>query len=288
MILENTHVAARLVHRNFEREVAQAGDTIRTRKPTKFSVNNMANSAGATLTVQTPDSANVNITLDQHKHVAWRLTDRDMATSMKNLIEEYMEPSVSPLAEQIDSDLLGTSCLTSSSIAKTTLTGAAVALGDFAKVRGVLRGQQVPFTRVNGMSQVHGVLGVQHEVEALQVSELVTANQSGNSPPPTQTGYINQIYGMNIFADQTVPDGASSLVDQSCWFHKNAAALVTRPLEQPPAEMGVRSAVVDRDGFGLRVIMSYDHLRLGWLISLDILYGFKLLDVLLATVLADV
>lgn len=288
MILENSHVAAMLVHRDFDDEVAQAGDTINTRKPTKFSVNTMSNSAGATLNVQSVDATNVQVTLDQHQHVAWRLSDRDMGTAIKNLVEEFLEPSVSPMAEKIDSDLLGTSGLTSAGIAVVNPGAASLAFGDFATVRGKLREQQCPFTRMNGVSPVHMILGTQHETEALKITELVQANTSGNSPPPLTTGFINTIFGMNIFADQTVPTGSTTTDYQSVAFHRNAVTLVTRPLESPPTDLGVRSAVVQRDGFGLRVIMSYDHLRLGWLVSLDILYGFKLLDANLAAVLGDI
>lgn len=286
MILENSHVAANLVHRNFEDEVAQFGDVINTRKPTKFTVNDMNHTLTATLTPQEAQATLVSITLDRHKEVSWRLTDRDMATSIKNLIDEFMEPAISPIAEQIDSDILSsTDGLTASGFGTTAGTSTQLVFGDFSQVRQTLRGKQVPLRGVGGQPTVSIVLGTEHEGEILRVTEFVQANTFGNNPPALQTGYLGQVFGMNVFADQTVPSSTSTGAKNSPAFHRNALAYVSRPLEQPPADLGVRSAVVSRDGTGLRVIMSYDHLRLGWLISVDILYGIQILDNQLGTVL---
>jgi len=293
MVLQNTHVAANLVHRNFESEVAQYGDTIHTRKPSKFTVNDMAYSEDATLAPQTAQATNVTITLDKHREVSWRLTDRDMATSIKNLVSEFMEPAIIPMAEKIDGDLLGIDGgLCDNSFARVTASSAsALAIGDFAAVRAKMRSQQVPLRGANGQPSVSGVLGVDHEQQILTVTEFVQANTFGKNPPALATGFLTQVYGMALYADQTVPSisaaDSDGVDDQSPFFHRNALAYVSRPLEQPPSDLGVRSAVVSRDGTGLRVVMSYDHLRLGWLISIDILYGFKILDTSLGCVLSD-
>ena len=59
-------------------------------------------------------------------------------------------------------------------------------------------------------------------------------------------------------------------------FHKNAFALVSRPLEQP---MGGASSYVTNigNGINLRVVMSYDQNTKTNLISFDVLYGIKTL-----------
>ena len=58
-------------------------------------------------------------------------------------------------------------------------------------------------------------------------------------------------------------------------FHRNAIAMVTRPLELP---MGNKNAaIVQHNGLGIRVVFDYDTNTKTDFVSLDILYGIKLL-----------
>jgi hypothetical protein len=284
IVLQNTHVVANLVHRNFENEVAQKGDVVHTRQPTTGTVKSLTNNAA--ITVATLGATDVSITLDKHKYTAFRVSDRDMSTSIKNLVQEFIEPYTIPIAKQVDDDLLGSSGLTNSGITSQTATasGGPIDLGDFANVRGVLRAAQCPIIRPE---YVHGVLGTDHETEALKVEELVQANTYGEQNNPTiKTGFLGNVYGMSIFADQGVPTGATTTENQSVFFHKNAMALVTRPLEKPMSGEA-RTAIVQKDGVGIRVIMSYDHAYLSTLVTYDLLYGIKLLNSSLAVILTD-
>ncbi len=66
-------------------------------------------------------------------------------------------------------------------------------------------------------------------------------------------------------------------------FHKNAFALVTRPLAQP---MGAaKSAIVSYDGFGLRVVYDYDIQTKTDTVSIDMVCGVATLDRDLAAVI---
>ena len=66
-------------------------------------------------------------------------------------------------------------------------------------------------------------------------------------------------------------------------FHKDALALVTRPLVLPPAASGAMSAVVNNGSMGLRVVMQYDSECGGMRVNVDILAGIALLNEDLAT-----
>jgi len=59
---------------------------------------------------------------------------------------------------------------------------------------------------------------------------------------------------------------------------KGAIALVSRPLVQPPSSTGVRSAVVSYNGLALRVTITYNGTSQGILVTIDCLYGVKILD----------
>jgi hypothetical protein len=68
-------------------------------------------------------------------------------------------------------------------------------------------------------------------------------------------------------------------------FHRDALALVTRPLATPSAQMGVMSHVGAYNGIAMRVTMQYDIQEGGTVVNLDILAGVAVLDTDLAVVL---
>lgn len=74
------------------------------------------------------------------------------------------------------------------------------------------------------------------------------------------------------------PKGSMNLA-----FHRDAIALVTRPLALPNA--GVQAGVSNYNGIGMRVLMQYDINAGGTIVNCDILAGVAVLDPLLAVVL---
>jgi hypothetical protein len=61
-------------------------------------------------------------------------------------------------------------------------------------------------------------------------------------------------------------------------FHRNAIALVTRPLALPHPTAGVAAAVQDFNGIGMRVLMQYDINAGGTIVNCDVLAGVAVLD----------
>lgn len=72
------------------------------------------------------------------------------------------------------------------------------------------------------------------------------------------------------------PYGAMNLA-----FHRDALALITRPLALPDSRMGVLAAVVPYNGIGMRVLMQYDINAGGTIVNCDILAGVAVLNALL-------
>ena len=73
--------------------------------------------------------------------------------------------------------------------------------------------------------------------------------------------------------------------DLNLAFHRNALALVTRPLALPNTALGVSSAVADMGGLSIRVTMQYDSVKQGTRVTCDLLSGVALLDVNMACLL---
>lgn len=68
-------------------------------------------------------------------------------------------------------------------------------------------------------------------------------------------------------------------------FHRNALALVTRPLALPMQGTGARAGVANYNGLSMRVVMTYDGNKQGTLVTLDSLLGIAKLDARLGAVL---
>jgi hypothetical protein len=83
--------------------------------------------------------------------------------------------------------------------------------------------------------------------------------------------------GIDVFPG---PGGSFNLC-----FHRDAIALVTRPLALPSGALGVRSQVGVYNNVAMRVTMQYDVHAQGTVVTLDILCGVKQLDARLGCVL---
>lgn len=68
-------------------------------------------------------------------------------------------------------------------------------------------------------------------------------------------------------------------------FSRNAIALVTRPLAMPRQGTGALAAVMNVNGVGLRVVITYDGIKQGTLVTLDCLLGVKVMDTDLGAVM---
>ena len=68
-------------------------------------------------------------------------------------------------------------------------------------------------------------------------------------------------------------------------FHREALALVSRPLALPSADMGVRSQVAVHNDVSMRVAMQYDIAQQGTVVTLDLLAGVAILDTDLGVVM---
>jgi hypothetical protein len=104
-ILESQMVAARLVHRDFENELASFGDVVNTRRPVGFTAKRKVD--GDTVTVQDARTTNIAVPLDQHLHVSFLIKDGEESKSMQSLIDFHLIPAMTAMAEQLDRIVLG-------------------------------------------------------------------------------------------------------------------------------------------------------------------------------------
>jgi hypothetical protein len=107
MQLENTMVAANLVHRAYENEYSQpvngnrVGASVSIRKPVRYTVRD-----GAVAQAQDTQEAYTSITIDKQKGVDLQFTSQQLTLDIEDFGERYLKPAMSQLANQVDMDIL--------------------------------------------------------------------------------------------------------------------------------------------------------------------------------------
>jgi hypothetical protein len=134
-----------------------------------------------------------------------------------------------------------------------------IQLDGFASGLGPVTGQIVSFGTTNGSDRHTYTIIETTTVSATEVSVLLDRPLSATVSD----------------GDLAFPGLAGSL---NLAFHRNAIALVTRPLALPNTALGVRSAVGSYNDVAMRVSMQYDISSMGTIVTLDLLCGVKVLD----------
>ena len=125
---------------------------------------------------------------------------------------------------------------------------------------------------------------------APQVGQMVTFGDSTTSAVYTIIG-VNALVGVTLDRplDAAISDGDAVCIgpagSYNFAFHRNAIALVSRPLALPRRGAGALSAVAEHDGIAIRVTITYDGRRQGHLVTVDFLCGVKTLDSRLGAVM---
>lgn len=273
MVLRNNAVMSKLVHRDYSSEFAAVGDTITIRKPAKFAANEFTDK----ITVQDATEDSVSVKMDKLLDVSFSVTSKQMALDIKDFSKQLLVPAMQAFNDKIDKYLLA---LEADVTNRVPHADGPIAPADMIAARKMLTEHAVP------MTDRRFVVGADAEADLLGNELFVSAEKVGDTGTTLREASLGRKFGMDIYVDQnvaTVEDEAP--YTPSIAFHKNAFALVTRPLALPKGAK--EAAIVDYDGFGLRVVYDYDIETKTDIVSIDMLCGVKLLDDALAAVIAD-
>ena len=100
MQFKNALGFTRTANRQYDTEFGKArkiGDTINVRKPQRFTV-----SDGAAVSKQAVVNENVQLTLDQRKHVAFEFSSQELTLDIERFSENYLTPAAVALANKVD------------------------------------------------------------------------------------------------------------------------------------------------------------------------------------------
>lgn len=258
MVLRNNAVMANLVHRDYSREfVGGVGDTITIRKPATFTVKEFEGE----IEVQDAVENSATVVMDKHLDVSFAVTSEQMALDIEDFSAQLLVPAMQAFLDKIDGYILGLASEITNSVAA---TGDAHA--DMVDARAFLTKAAAPLT------ERRFVASSDMEADLLKTDLFVSAEKVGDEGTALREASLGRKFGMDVYVDQNA-DAAG--VDGLA-FHKNAFALVTRSLALPKGASN--SAIVDYDGFGLRVVYDYDINTKTDVVSIDMLCGVKTLD----------
>jgi len=270
MVLRNNAVMSKLVHRDYSNEFAAVGDTITIRKPATFE----AKEYTGTLNIQDATEGNTSVTLNKHLDVSFAVGSKELTLDIKDFSTQLLVPAMQAFADKIDKYLIAEEANATNRV---NHASGAIAPADLIAARKVLNDNAAPLAGRNF------VIGTQAEADLLGSDLFVSAEKVGDNGTALREASLGRKFGLDTYVDQNiakVDDYVPALA-----FHKNAIALVTRPLALPKGS--ANASYINYDGFALRVVMDYDINKKTDVISIDMLCGTKLLDDRLIAVVDD-
>ena len=191
------------------------------------------------------------------------------AQANQSVMAGYVEDSGAVLAENINAALLG---LYVDAKNQTGSAGTAMGVSTVLSARKLLNDEKIPI-RNRGF-----ILGSKADAELLQVDAFTSAERTGDGGIALREASLGRLYNFAFFMDQqVVTSGSSPVTYHNLAFHRDAMALVVRPLPQPPANMGVVSSIFVKDDIAMRFTAAWSQRDMATVVVLDLLYGVKTL-----------
>jgi len=260
-------VMGNLVNRDYEPELARAGDMINVPIPPVLVANNIAE--GGTVTPQNPNLGNAQIVLNTHAEATFQIPDVTKVIAVPDLLKLYMQPAVVALAQKIESDLLNLypqfTTNTSVGAPGTPITEEVVDAAETELFQAKLPSSASRYLVVD--SNAYSALR-----QIPRFSEFYTAGEAGLRA--LVDGSVGKMKDFFIFRSQFIPyTGTSPVTTHNLAFSKDAIGLVVRRLPQPLPGTGAIAEYAEMGSFGLRVVMSYQPNTLAQQFTVDVLYG---------------
>lgn len=273
MVLRNNAVMAKLVHRDYSKEFAAVGDTITIRKPATFAAKEFTGK----IELQDATEGGVTVKMDKLLDVSFAVTSKELSLDIEDFSKQFLVPAMQAFNDKVDSYLLD---LEKEVTNRVPHASGAIAPADLIAARKLLTQNAVP------LADRRFVVGATAEADLLNDERFTNASAVGDEGTALREASLGRKYGMDIYTDQNVGKvEATTAYTPSIAFHKNAFALVTRPMALPKGAKD--AAIIDYDGFALRVVYGYDMDTKTDIVSIDMLCGVALLEDKLAAIVDD-
>ena len=259
-ILRNYVVMAPLVSRDSDIAAFNVGDTLNIPYPGTFVANDKL--ANTSVTLQVPTATTTSVVLNKHKEASFLLEDRGSALANQDVMARYAEAAVIPIAEQIESDILG---LYPTFTNTTGVGGTNLNYATLVATRKMMNDNKV------SKANRYMVISDKDEAAILSDTTMIPYFQYGNTTSLVD-GSLPSVAGFKLLPSQLVPFATNF---KNIAFDPGAIILATRGLPAAPAGSGANSSVVTDpiSGLTLRATVAYNASLLGVQVTIDVLYG---------------
>ncbi len=263
--LKNNTVMARLVRRDYDDEIAKEGDTVRITKFTGLTVK----SKSGDFEIEKPDQDKVDVKLDQHRYIGFAIDDVAKFLNSVDIQNDLMQEGIAKIGEDIDAQLIA--------LIENDVTQSTGSAGTDATAALLLAARKVLNDAKAPLMDRFAVWSPKDEAALLGDEKFANSSYSADSGIIKEAA-LGRKYGIDNFMDQQVEtSGSSPISTYNCVFQRGAFVLATRPMALPPQSTGVNAFYASQDGVGLRVMVSYNHIKGGYVCTVDVLFGVKTL-----------
>jgi hypothetical protein len=199
MVLEANAVAAGLVYRDFENEIAQFGDVVNAHRPRKFVTKRKGYDDD--VVTQPAIADNIPVPLNQHLYTSFIIKDGEESKSFKSLRDMYLIPALEAINQAMDVMVLGQVYnFLGNSVGK---LGVALDEDTVVDVETKFNTLHVP----PGMRW--GLLSPQAKGQMSKIDKFTDANRIGDDGTMIRQGALGYLYGTNWVMAQNAPSISS-------------------------------------------------------------------------------
>ncbi|NKZ86558.1 hypothetical protein GS982_31845, partial [Rhodococcus hoagii] len=250
------------------------GDTVNVRKPAVFEAKDFDRARGIEL--QDAVESSIPVKLDKIADVSFAVTTEQLTQEITDFNTQLLAPAMMALAQKIDREILAMRDDITQQAGLSTLPGYT---WDKPEVL-IEAGRQLDINNVPGDQRVV-VTGPTTRAKWLNSDLLKNHNSSGDTDALRRGSIGSGLFGFDAYQTQNVgqpkvnPAAGDPTTEVGLAFHKSALAFTSAPLEVAP---GSFAAVESYRGVSIRVAYQYSIDKKQTVVSLDTLYGTKVLD----------
>ena len=279
-------VMAGLVHRDYSQEfVPGRGRTISVRRPTKFSSNLFDRATG--VITQNADEDTFDVQLDKLRDVTFAVTAEEWTMDITEFDERFIDPACEAIAQDIDLDIIAAARAGLPGVVGTAAyaqedTNVPTGLYNWADSRVLIQAGELLNKNKVPTDMRRVVVGPSTEARWTAERTWRQTDKRGSTEGLREASMGDRVSGFTPYMTQNIAQPANNpatgqpTTEVNLAFHRDAISLVTRPLALPRGANSAR--VIDYEGFGLRIVTGYDQKYKVDTISIDTLYGVKVIN----------
>ncbi len=252
------------VNRDYENEVAEMGDTVNITKTGLLAA--VPKVANTRVTYQNPSATQIQVLLSHHEIVPFMIEDIAASQAIPGVMDAYINDAVNALVNKIEASI-------AEEYANATYTEDWDDSSDDTKYTSILAARTDLRVTEKLPNDVPTYLVVRDEAELLTVTNFIDA--ATISGRPVETGEVGEIAGFKVKESSEINTVVSPSGTHRMAFAKDAITLATRPLRMAAANLGARSAVIQKDGISVRVVFAWDPGYVSVVCTVDVLWGVK-------------